>query len=79
VFVVAQLKLFVLVRVVDVDDNILIPPATPLTTKLPPLKLAALDPVARPLMLKHVGTIENEGDDDDDDDDKIEEEEEGDE
>ena len=72
----AQLKLFVLVRVVDVDDNILIPPATPLTTKLPPLKLAALDPVARPLMLKHVGTIENEGDDDED---KIEEEEEGDE
>ena len=72
------MKLFVLVRVVDVDDNILIPPATPLTTKLPPLKLAALDPVARPLMLKHVGTIENEGDDDEDDD-KIEEDEEGDE
>ena len=54
-------KAFVLVSVVDVEDKMLIPPATPLTIKLPPLKLAL--PLAEPMPLI-TGTIANEGDTD---------------
>jgi hypothetical protein len=57
-------RLFVLVRVVDVEDSILIPPATPLTTKLSPLKLLLPTPLKQ---LTDVGNIENEDDGNNDD------------